>query len=83
MRIVFGTALAVVVSLGSAAQGSAGPISIPLAFEGAPPIMLSQYREYRYRGDKSPRQIECEERAKRRGLDGGEFQRFVRFCMAR
>jgi hypothetical protein len=86
MRIVRSTALAVAVGLGSAVQGAAGPLQgldMPLAMEGVPPVLLTQYREYRYREYKSPRQIECEERGKRRGFDGGPFQEYVRRCMAR
>jgi Spy/CpxP family protein refolding chaperone len=75
MRTIFAAALAVAaVSLGLVVQGAAS-MSIPLAFESVPPVMLIQY--------KSPLQIECEERGKRRGFDGGEFQNYVRRCMER
>jgi hypothetical protein len=78
MRLVFGAALAVAMSLGTLVQGSASAIKgtgVPLAFDHIPPVLLVQY--------KSSLQIECEERGKRRGYDGGEFQSYVRRCMAR
>ncbi len=75
MRTIFAAALAVVaLSLGLVVQGAAR-MSIPLAFESVPPVMLIQ--------NKSRLQIECEERGLRRGLDGGPFQSYVRRCMAR
>jgi hypothetical protein len=94
MRILQWALIATVMGL-----GFAGPVSaqnLPSDVEqklGIPPNSANpgsrnQRDIYRYeRGDRSSyaedRLARCQRRADRRGLDGREFRRFVRYCMDR